>query len=53
LITFSAASLEEATQIIQRDPFMQAGLIDQNWIKEWLAELVVFLCRLIVMEETA
>jgi uncharacterized protein YciI len=38
LITFSASSLDEATQIIQRDPFMQEGLIDQNWIKEWLAK---------------
>jgi uncharacterized protein len=38
LITFSASSLEEATEIIQRDPFVQEGLIDQNWIKEWLAE---------------
>jgi uncharacterized protein YciI len=38
LITFSASSLEEATQIIQRDPFVQEGLIDQNWIKEWLPE---------------
>ena len=38
LITFSASNLEEATQIIQRDPFVQEGLIDQNWIKEWLPE---------------
>jgi uncharacterized protein YciI len=38
LITFSASSLEEASEIIQRDPFVREGLIDQNWIKEWLAE---------------
>lgn len=38
LITFIAHNLEEATEIIQRDPFVAAGLIAQLWIKEWNPE---------------
>jgi uncharacterized protein YciI len=41
LISFVASSLEEATEIIQRDPFVLEDLIDQKWIKEWNVETPV------------
>jgi uncharacterized protein YciI len=36
LITFAAASLEDAQDIIMHDPFVREQLIEQRWIKEWL-----------------
>ena len=38
LITFAAASLDDAQQIIMEDPFVRDRLIEQSWIKEWLIE---------------
>jgi len=38
LITFAAASLGDAQQIIMDDPFLLQHLIEQFWIKEWLIE---------------
>lgn len=38
LISFTAQNLEEATEIILRDPFIQENLIEQKWIKEWMPE---------------
>lgn len=38
LISFAAQNLEEATEIILRDPFNQENLIEQKWIKEWIPE---------------
>jgi uncharacterized protein YciI len=38
LISFTAQNLEEAREIILRDPFMQENLIEQKWIKEWMPE---------------
>ena len=38
LISFAAQNLEEATEIILRDPFVQENLIEQKWIKEWIPE---------------
>jgi uncharacterized protein YciI len=38
LITFAAASLHDAQQIISDDPFVAGQLIEQSWIKEWLIE---------------
>ena len=38
LITFSAASLDDAQHIIVDDPFVREQLIEQSWIKEWLIE---------------
>jgi uncharacterized protein YciI len=38
LISFVASSLDEATKIIQLDPFVLEDLIDQKWIKEWILE---------------
>ena len=36
LISFKASSLEEAAEIILKDPFNLEDLIEQKWIKEWL-----------------
>jgi uncharacterized protein YciI len=38
LIFFVAPSLQEATDIIQRDPFILDDLVAQKWIKEWIPE---------------
>jgi uncharacterized protein YciI len=38
LISFVASNLEEATEIILRDPFILEDLIAEKWIKEWILE---------------
>jgi uncharacterized protein YciI len=38
LISFFASSLDEATQIILKDPFILEDLVAEKWIKEWIAE---------------
>jgi uncharacterized protein YciI len=38
LISFEAQNLEKAREIILRDPFIQADLMEQTWIKEWVPE---------------
>lgn len=38
LISFLAASLHEATEIILQDPFLLEDLVEQYWIKEWVLE---------------
>lgn len=38
LISFAASNLEEAIEIMLRDPFIQKDLIEQKWIKEWMPE---------------
>lgn len=38
LITFRAADLEQASAIVERDPFVSRGLLQQRWTKEWLPE---------------
>jgi uncharacterized protein YciI len=38
LISFAASNLEEAIEIMLRDPFIQEDLIEQRWIREWLVE---------------
>ena len=38
LISFAAQNLQEAMQIILRDPFVQQNLIEQKWSKEWIPE---------------
>ena len=38
LISFAALSFEEATEIIQQDPFILEDLIAERWIKEWIVE---------------
>ncbi len=36
LIHFDSGTLEEATEIIERDPFLIHDLIERKWIKEWM-----------------
>jgi uncharacterized protein YciI len=36
LIMFGAPSLEAANAVVEQDPFVQADLIEQRWIKEWV-----------------
>ena len=38
LIIFQAANLEEATHIIQQDPFVLEDMIAEKWIKSWIVE---------------
>ena len=38
LITFTTSSLEEAIEIILKDPFVLGNLIAEKWIKEWIVE---------------
>ena len=38
LISFAAQNLEEAREIILRDPFIQEDLMEQTWVKEWMPE---------------
>jgi len=38
LISFEAANLEEATEIIMKDPFIIEDILESKWIKEWLVE---------------
>jgi uncharacterized protein YciI len=38
LISFEAPGLEQATAIIEKDPFIVQGLIAEKWIKEWRPE---------------
>ncbi|MBI4672062.1 MAG: hypothetical protein HY741_10410 [Chloroflexi bacterium] len=38
LIIFSASNLDEATAIVEQDPFALEGLLEQKWLKEWLPE---------------
>jgi uncharacterized protein YciI len=36
LITFDAAGLHAAAEIVARDPFVVHGLVRDHWVKEWL-----------------
>jgi uncharacterized protein YciI len=36
LITFEAASIHEAERLVADDPFVQEGLLERRWMKEWL-----------------
>lgn len=38
LITFAAPSLEAARQTVQHDPFVEADLVQDSWVKEWRVE---------------
>jgi uncharacterized protein YciI len=35
LITFEAASAEDAAQLVASDPFVTERLIEKSWLKEW------------------
>jgi len=36
-ISFEAPGLDEATAIIEKDPFVVHGLLAEKWVKEWMA----------------
>ena len=38
LISFVASSLEQATEIVQQDPFVLENLLVEKWVKEWIVE---------------
>lgn len=38
LITFDVQSLEQAEQLVARDPFLQQDLLQDHWVKEWMVE---------------
>jgi hypothetical protein len=38
LITFEAENLDEATRIIDNDPFVLENLLEEKWTKEWMVE---------------
>ncbi len=38
LISFTANSIEEATNTILKDPFILEDLLSERWIKEWRVE---------------
>jgi hypothetical protein len=38
LITFEAASEEDAWGLVADDPFVRAGLVPKRWLKEWRVE---------------
>jgi uncharacterized protein len=38
LITFEAASLEEAERIVEADPFVREALLDSSLVRHWMSE---------------
>jgi uncharacterized protein len=38
LITFEAASVDEAERFVADDPFVQEDLLERQWVKEWLID---------------
>jgi uncharacterized protein YciI len=38
LITFSADSLSHARHLVSEDPFIQANVLEQFWVKVWQTE---------------
>lgn len=37
LITFEVDSGAEAERLVAHDPFLRGNLVEQHWVKEWLA----------------
>jgi uncharacterized protein YciI len=37
-ITFLSSSMEQTTELILNDPFLKAGCLEKNWIKEWIID---------------
>jgi uncharacterized protein YciI len=35
LITFQAEDIEQARHAVDTDPFMQEGLLETSWLKQW------------------
>lgn len=38
LITFTADNIDQATDMVKKDPFIREDLLADRWIKEWLVE---------------
>jgi uncharacterized protein YciI len=38
LILFSAESVDDAAAAVRADPFVEAGLLAEMWMKEWIPE---------------
>ncbi len=38
MISFTANSIEEATEIILKDPFVLEDILADKWIKEWIVK---------------
>jgi uncharacterized protein YciI len=38
LITFQAEDLEHARHAVDTDPFMQEGLLETYWLKQWMPQ---------------
>ena len=38
LIIFDAEDLPKAEEIVNKDPFVTADLIENGWVKEWVQE---------------
>jgi uncharacterized protein YciI len=38
LIRFDGDSREDVERLVARDPFLQEGLLQEHWVKEWAAE---------------
>jgi uncharacterized protein YciI len=38
LITFEADSIEDAVPLIEADPFVREGLVEESWVRQWLTE---------------
>ncbi|NOZ08934.1 MAG: hypothetical protein GXO91_08695 [FCB group bacterium] len=38
LIIFGSDNLETARELVQKDPFVVAGVIAKSWLKEWLPQ---------------
>jgi uncharacterized protein YciI len=38
LITFEADSIEDAARLIEADPFVREGLLEETWMRQWLTE---------------
>jgi uncharacterized protein YciI len=38
LIQFRANDLTHAQEIVAKDPFVGAGLVEASWVKEWIPE---------------
>ena len=38
LISFEAGSQAEAEELVERDPFVRAGVISQRWVQDWDVE---------------
>ena len=38
LITFETASLDQAIELVEADPFVRGDLLEVKWVREWMPE---------------